>query len=276
MRVHAYRRWQRVASGVLVFLSRFALVYLAVRVAIDIVRTEPTPLLLVIAALLLLVLLPWLVARLLRHGARARLHCNPGLWVLEHKRERIEVPRASIVALRPWAWPVPETGLDVELDTGRILRLGVPTPSELEPWVTHDALWTRVGSDLWMQFAMARSARPGRRLAHWSFKYVVWPSLLAVVLFRAYQYILFGGPLGQYHLFGLGPYLATFARTWLDVATHLVLLAALVRTLVELCAWGLTRVRPGRRRGIRRATELVASAVYYFGAAAVCLGPFLA
>jgi hypothetical protein len=262
-------------SGVLVSLSRFALVYLGLRVAVDVVRREPTPLLLVIAALLLLVLLPWLAARLLRHWGRARLHCHPELWVIEQKRERIEVPHASIVQLRTWAWPAPETGLDIELDTGRTLRLGVPTPHDLEPWVTGDALWGRVGSDPWMQFAMARSAPPRPRLLHGSLKYMVWPSLLAMVLFRAHQFISYGGPLGQYHLYGLGPYLATFARTWLDVAVHLVLLAALIRVLVELCAWGLTRLRPGRRRGIRRATELVASATYYLGAAAVCLGPFL-
>jgi hypothetical protein len=196
--------------------------------------------------------------------------------VLEHGQKQIEIARASIAQLRAWRFPVPETGLDIVLHSGRVLRLGIAAPRELAPLIEHDELCKTLGSGRWMQFAVARSERATHPWVHRSLKFIAWPSLFALVLFRAHQYITYGGPFGQYYLVGLAPYLGSLARTWLDVAVHLLLFAALLRTLAELGAWSLTLAWPTRCRSIRRVAELAASSTYYLGAVAVFLGPFLA
>jgi hypothetical protein len=94
-------------------------------------------------------------------------------------------------------------------------------------------------------------------------------------MFRAHQYITFGGPFGEYDMFGLAVYLRTFALFWHTFFIALLLYAGVWRIAAELLAFTLTWLLPSRAHGIRRATEWLCRLVYYVGAPAIMAQPFL-
>ncbi len=69
-----------------------------------------------------------------------------------------------------------------------------------------------------IRFATARRTHGRRRWPYFVVKYGLVPLVFAIILFRLHQYIMYGGAFGQYHIYGLGPYLRAFLLRWTGVA----------------------------------------------------------
>jgi hypothetical protein len=265
--VHAY---SPVARGIAVVLRLAALLnvlYIAVFIVRDIVTgSRGAPPIAVAMGLAVFSGGPFLVALLLGGAVKGRIAIAPDTLVLTLRRERFEIPLASIRAIRPLWLPLPGPGLRLVLASNRSFarRLVLPDPAAL--LVALDGALPAAQSALAhpaIRFATARRTHGRRRWPYFAVKYGLMPLVFAIILFRLHQYIVYGGAFGQYHLSGLGPYLHAFFLRWMGVAGGLVVYAGLVRFAVELLALGATYLFAARAQGIRRAAEILADLAYF-------------
>lgn len=204
----------------------------------------------------------WLLGRL---GA-ATVDIQPPLLVLTLRRARFEIPLASIVAVRPWALPLPGPGLALEMTSGRLFRyrLQLADPGALIEALASALPAARSALDhRSVAHARARQRHAQRRLRYWLLKFGLFPFVLAVLLFRVHQYISYGGPFGEYHRFGLAAYLKSFGLAWAGITALLVVYAGIFRLVAETLTFSLTWALPGRARGLRRAAEIFCQLVYF-------------
>ncbi len=209
---------------------------------------------------------PILLARLVGHVGKGRLAIEPEKLVLTLRRERFEIPLASILAIRPLRLPLPGPGLRLVLASNRSFerRLVLPDPAALLSALEEALPSARSAlAHPAIGFATARRTHGRRRWPYFVVKYGVVPLAFASVLFRLHQYILYGGAFGQYHLYGLGPYLRAFLMQWTGVAGGLIVSAGLVRFAVEVLSLGGTYLFAAHARGIRRAAEIMADIAYF-------------
>ncbi|WP_224363318.1 hypothetical protein [Hyalangium versicolor] len=228
--------------------------------------------------LVALLLLPWALAALLRRVTSGTLTVEPSRLVLQLRGVHFEIPRDSVSSVEPWKLPLPGAGLALRMKSGRRFQyqLQVENPA---------ALLSTLG--LTLPTAATASAHPGTRFGQalhdlrrrfWdkpAFKFGLFPLLPTGVMFRAHQYITFGGPFGEYDLLGLAAYLKTFAAFWHSFALGLLLYAGVWRIAAELLAFGLTWLLPSRAHGVRQFAEWVCRLAYYVGAPAIMVQPFL-
>jgi hypothetical protein len=223
-------------------------------------------------------LLPTALAWLLRRFTAASLHLEPTRLVLEMRGARFEIPRESVTGVEPWRLPLPGAGVGLRMKSGRLFqyRLQVPHPAPL---------LTALGPALPSATAAAEhpsvlfgQARHDWRRRFWdkpAFKFGLVPIIPTAIMFRAHQYITFGGPFGEYDMFGLEAYLKTFAGYWIGFTTGLLLFACFWRLLAEALAFPLTWLLPTRAPGVRRAAEWLCRLVYYAGFPALMAERFL-
>lgn len=216
------------------------------------------------------VVLPALVAWALVRVRRAQARIEAPTLVVERSSTRIEIPLASIAAVRPWRVPLPRAGVDLQLASGRRWRYGfaLASPYALRPALSaagaalRDA--TRAES-LRECFAQARARARSPRLDHPLVKFVLFPLLPALVAFRLHQVIAFGGTFGEWQTYGFGAWAAGLAIWWASWSLGLMLVAAALRALIEtgsvLAAWR----SPARAGTVRDALEAAGRAVYYLG-----------
>jgi hypothetical protein len=231
---------------------------------------------LVVLRLVLLSLLPLGLVRLLRWWGRATLHVAPGQLVLQLRRVRFEVPTASVESLQPWRLPLPASGFALRMKSGRTFSHGLETGDPLpllDALGQQGSLGSQAAGHPGTRFAQAR-ALVRRRWWHLALKYGLFPLLPTVIFFRAHQYIAYGGPFGQWQMFGLAPYLLALLEYWLIVMTYLVLYAGLWRGLGGLLAFAGTWAAPSRARGVRRFTEWLCALAYYVGLPLLVLARF--
>ncbi|HEU4537857.1 MAG TPA: hypothetical protein VFS00_27245, partial [Polyangiaceae bacterium] len=208
---------------------------------------------------------PWAVNALVRRARRATLGVGAAHLTLTLRGTRIEVPLASIKALHPFALPLPGAGLALELGSGRRFRqrLLLDAPGALLAALAERLPAAREAlARPAVAFADAKHEGTRRRWYFWAVKWGVYPLALAVIVFRLNQFIMYGGPFGQYQMYGLGPYLKSFFNHWAGTAGGFVLYAALVRAFVEPLAYALTWLAPGRARLFRRGAEIVCHGAY--------------
>jgi hypothetical protein len=277
--VHAWRPALRLLAAAAHVLSAVNLLHL---VAISLLGLlEGYDVLSPLALVLRLVafsLLPTALAWLLRHFTTARLVLEPGRLVLELRGVRFEIPRESVTGVEPWRLPQPGAGVGLRMKSGRLFqyRLQVPNPAPL---------LTALGAALPSATSAAEhpSSRFGQARHDWrrrfwdkpAFKFGLFPLIPTAIMFRAHQYITFGGPFGEYDVFGLGAYLKTFAGYWIGFTTGLLLFACFWRFLAEALAFPLTWLLPSRARGVRRTAEWLCRLVYYVGFPALMAERFL-
>jgi hypothetical protein len=225
-----------------------------------------------------LLLLPRALGWLLRRFTAGTLLVEPGQLVLQLRGVRFEIPLESITALEPWKLPLPGSGLALRMKSGRRfeyqLQVADPTAllAALAPRLPAAAPASgHAGS----RFGQARHDWRRRFWDKPAFKFGLFPLLPSAVMFRAHQYITFGGPFGEYDVAGLAAYLKTFAGFWHTFAIGLLMFAGVWRLVAELLAFALTWVLPSRAHGIRRAAEWLCRLVYYVGAPAIMVQPFL-
>ena len=86
----------------------------------------------------------------------------------------------------------------------------------------------------------------------------------ALPAFRLHQVIAYGGTFGEYYTYGLQAYLLGFAAYWWTFTIHLVLYAAVLRTVAEAIVLATAWLAPGRVAGVRTIVEW-AYRLLYFG-----------
>jgi apolipoprotein N-acyltransferase len=258
--VHAYTAIARVASMVLRALAALNFLYLAYLNALDVVTGTRlvTELGLVAQALFFFSVLPWGISLLIRRMARASVEVSPTHLVLSLRGSRYEIPLASITGLRPLLLPFPSPGIGLVMSSGRLFRHRLLSA---DPSVLLSALDARLSLAAnalrhpAVAYAQARHKTARQRWIVGLAQFFLLPLAVHLLLFRLHQMIVFGGPFGQYHLLGLAPYLASFARHWAGVAGAFVVLAGVLRLFAEVSALLLTWIAPSRARLVRRITE---------------------
>lgn len=267
LQVFAYSAPARIVVVSLQLLAALNVLYLAASILYDIVEGAQTaPPEIVALGLAVLSGIPWVAVALIRRLLSATLEIRPTLLVLTLRRARFEIPLASVAAIRPWWLPAPGPGLTLKMSSGRRFRyrLQLADPgaliSAIGPALPSAASTLSHPS---IAYARARHLLVRRRWYFWLVKYGVLPLALTVILFRLHQYIVFGGPFGQYRLFGLTAYLKSFLTFWAGTAGGLVVYAGLVRLLAEVVALALTAALPSRALIVRRSVEIFCQLVYF-------------
>ncbi|MRG91419.1 hypothetical protein [Polyangium spumosum] len=265
--VHAYGPAARTLAVALRLAALLNVLYVAAHIVGDMVTGSKTaPPLAVASGIALFSGGPLLVAFLLGRAHRGKAQIGPERLAIDLRRERFEIPMASIEGVRPWRLPLPGPGIRLVLGSNRSFqrRLALRDPAGLLKALGEVLPAARLALDHpAIRFAEARRAHGRRRWPYFVAKYGVLPLALAIVLFRLHQYIVFGGPFGQYHLMGLGPYVSAFLLRWVGVLGALVVYAGLVRIVVEVLSLGLSYLLPGRAKGVRRAAEILADVAYF-------------
>ncbi|MCY1029838.1 hypothetical protein OV207_00075 [Corallococcus sp. BB11-1] len=216
-------------------------------------------------------LLPLIALRLLRLGTRATVTVRPeGLVLTQSGGAHFEIPFEALASVHPWWLPVPGPGLTLKLRTGRAFAYGLESQDPAPLLTAMGALGEARDHPL-VRYAQARSAKWRRRWYDWLLKYGLVPGVLAAIFFRAHQYISFGGPFGEWQMYGLKAYLFTFVRTWLPVFLALLLFGCFWRALAEALCFGAAWLGPRWARRVRTGAEWTCRALYY-----VALPVFLA
>jgi apolipoprotein N-acyltransferase len=277
-RIELWPRAARAFGAALVALSRGSLLLLLAAVVLG--SDPPVTLGPLVDALLAFALLPAAAARALSALFRAGLSVEGGDVVLRGRGIRLEVPLASIDAVRPWRVPLPRAGFDVHLRSGARLRGAVaaadPRPALRALAAAGVSAAGAAAAHPVLAYAAARAGSPRRPWQHPLLKFVLFGLLPGGAGFYAHQHIAYGGLLGEYHLLGPASWLRTAALTWLHAALLLVLYAAAWRALVEGAAYGAAWRRPADAPRLRRALERGAAALYYATVPALLALRFLA
>ncbi|OJH38922.1 hypothetical protein [Cystobacter ferrugineus] len=278
--VRAWTAPQRLADAVLQALIVAAVLAAAVLILLFTFEGEgnPTPPLRA-GVLALLALGLYVFLRLLRWRSAATLQVEPERLVLERRGDRFEIPTASVESVRGWRLPLPVAGLALRMRSGKSFQYGVqvedPLPV-LEALGQEHAQVREEARHPLTTFAHARATvlRPGALLL--AFKFLLFPLIPGGIMFRANQYITYGGPFAQYRMYGLGPYLQSFFTYWVYFGAALVVYAAILRVPAEVLASGGTWLSPRRARGIRRFVEITCALLYFVGSLALLAVQFLA
>jgi len=279
--VHAWRPALRLLATGAQVLSAGNLLYLVARSLLGLLEglDPPSPLQLVLQ-LVAFSLLPQGLVWLLQRFTAATLDIEraSARLVLQLRGVRFEIPLESVTGVEPWKLPLPGSGLTLRMKSGRRFEYHLQAAAPA-------SLLTALGASL--PAAAAAADHPGSRLGQarhdwrrrlWdtpAIKFGLFPLLPTGIMFRAHQYITFGGPLGEYDMFGLAAYLRTFALYWVSFTTGLLLYAGFWRILAELLAFALTWLVPSGARGFRLAAEWLCRLAYYVAFPALVAWRFL-
>jgi hypothetical protein len=270
-----YGRGWRPVAALLFALSRISLPLLLVLV---VVATDPPidlPLLLQLLALYALA--PALAAHFIRR--KADLALRDAELVLRRADLVVAVPYDAIARVAPWTIPLPGPGATLHLRSGARLRYAIEC-ADLVPLL--NALSATIGGAArtalahpTVVYAHAAAAAPLWRRYHYGCKFVLFALAPTAVFFNAHQHIAYGGPLGEYYMFGAAAYLRTFAVYWLTLVIYLILFAGLWRGIAEIGAWLAAWIAPARATAARRIAERCCQVLYYGGVPALVAVRFL-
>ncbi len=215
-----------------------------------------------------LVLLPLAAAWTIQRIHAARLRIEGGHLLLQQRRQRIEIPLASIASLRAWRLPLPGTGVDLYLQSNRRYLHGIRIADPLALMralaaAGSPAAWSEPASARRADTAAARAAARRPRLDHPLVKFVVFPLLPAIPAFRLHQNIAFGGSFGEWQTYGFKAWLAGLLIWWAAWSIGLMLYAAALRIAGETAVLAASRLRPAcADEVLRRAVRLCRWAFY--------------
>jgi apolipoprotein N-acyltransferase len=213
--------------------------------------------------------LPWAAFLSVRRAFAARMHVEGETLVIEQDHRRTEIPVGEIAALEPWRLPFPGCGFRVRLKSGRLWGEAIEV-YEPVPWV--DALVDAGGSRGFgalrerssVIYAQAVAGRE-RTIPRMFAKYVLFALIPTIPLFRVHQIIAYGGVFGEYHQYGLGPYLAGFAIYWATLVAYLILYGVALRVFVEALSLAAALIAPSSAAAVRRLAELTSRLLFYGG-----------
>ena len=209
---------------------------------------------------------PWAIASWVRRTCTGTFASNATHIILSLRRSHLEIPIAALNAIRPLVIPLPWPGFGFDMQSGHLFRYQVLAN---EPG--------RVLSALAQHAEIAHAALKSPAVAYadakWKYtwrhrllalvKWGLFPLVLAGLLFRLDQYIMFGGAFGQYHLQGLGPYVDSFVTYAAGAASYLVLYASVVRLAVEPLVFALTWLFTAHAGPLRKVGEGICLFAYF-------------
>ncbi|MBA3487550.1 MAG: apolipoprotein N-acyltransferase [Lysobacter sp.] len=214
------------------------------------------------------VVAPALAAWAIQQAFRGTARIEAGMLLLEQRRQRIEIPVDSIVALRPWRLPLPGSGINLQLVSGRRWPQGIALPDPhalLRALAAAGSSVRLAGARRMANLAALRAAEPRRWFDHALVKLVLFPLLPALPAFRLHQHIAYGGTFGEYYTYGLAAYLGGLLIWWVSWAIGLMLVAAALRIVIETATVLALKTNPTRAPDARRALEWLGRLTYYVG-----------
>lgn len=216
------------------------------------------------------VVAPALAAWAIERAFLAQARVEGSLLVLDQRRQRIEMPVASIAALRPWRLPLPRSGVDLRLAAGPYWTRGLALtrPQALRRMLaasgTAVGLEGRLANGL-ADLAQTRADARRPRLDHALLKFALFPLLLALVAFRLHQVIAFGGSFGEYYSYGLAAYLSGLLIWWASWSIGLMLFAAVLRIAIETTVALAMALRSAHVAALRDGLEWLGRLAFYLG-----------
>ncbi|MGO1000126.1 apolipoprotein N-acyltransferase [Lysobacter sp. CA196] len=216
------------------------------------------------------VLLPSVAAWAIERRFAAQASVAGALLVLDQRRQRIELPVASIAALRPWCLPLPRSGVDLRLAAGpRWTRsLALTRPHALRRLLAATGVpigWEGRFAAGRADLIQTRADAHRRRLDHPLLKFALFPLLLALIAFRLHQVIAFGGTFGEYYSYGLAAYLIGLLIWWASWSIGLMLFAAVLRVAIETVVIFAMALRLKHADALRDALEWLGRLAFYLG-----------
>jgi len=217
------------------------------------------------------VMLPLLLAWSIRRVHAARADIADGMLVFTHATQKIEVPIADIVQLHV-AWRGgPGAVLQLGLVSGRrwSTRVAVADPRAFSGLLARsgrDVPWATPMASRIADFIAARAAARHRWLDHGAIKFVLFPLLLGLPAFRLHQHIAFGGTFGELYTYGVGAWLSGLLIWWAAWALGLMLLAALLRIVIDAIMFVMFVAGRTDALAVRKILERSGRVVYYLGA----------
>ena len=186
----------------------------------------------------------------------------------------------SLAALTPWRLPLPSTGLSIRtLDSkSDTLSCSTPNPLRLIEMIREHGIPQEEASRIETGALRYACARARAWSAPWWWFLIKFPGfalLPTIPLFRVHQIIAYGSPLGEYYLYGAGPFLAGFAIYFGTLTIYLVLFAATIRAIAEPLAFVVTIAAPPYSQGFRTTAERACAFVYYLGVPSAVLLRFV-
>lgn len=263
--VRAYSMLLRALSQALPALALVNISYIAVHLVLDVIHgTRSAPPLAVAFGVLLFSGVPVFAAMLLRRAARATVAFGGDEIVLTVGATQYKIPITSVAEVRALKFPFPGPGVALIMKSGAPFRYRLELP---DPIAFLSALpipsAAAVAAHPAIAFGRERALLVRRGPLYLILKYCIFPLVFAIIVFRLHQYIVFGGPFGQYRMFGLAAYLKSFVVEWVGWAGRLVVYGCVVRFTAELIALPLTWAVPSRARAFRRAVEIVCVVCYF-------------
>lgn len=216
------------------------------------------------------VVTPAVAAWAIERAFVAQASVEGALLVLEQRRQRIELPLASIAALRPWRVPLPHSGVDLRLAAGPLWTrsLALTRPRALQRMLAATGVpvgWEGGLANALADLAQTRADARRPRLDHAALKFVLFPLLPALVAFRLHQTIAFGGSFGEYYSYGLAAYLSGLLIWWASWSIGLMLFAAVLRIAIEIVVAAAVALRSAHAAAVRDALEWLGRLAYYVG-----------
>ncbi|MEG3788899.1 apolipoprotein N-acyltransferase [Lysobacter sp. CCNWLW3] len=216
------------------------------------------------------VVAPAVAAWAIERAFVAQASVEGALLVLEQRRQRIELPLASIAALRPWRVPLPHSGVDLRLAAGPLWTrsLALTRPRALQRMLAATGMaigWEGGFANALADLAQTRADARRPRLDHAALKFVLFPLLPALVAFRLHQTIAFGGSFGEYYSYGLAAYLSGLLIWWASWSIGLMLFAAVLRIAIEIVVAAAVALRSAHAAAVRNALEWLGRLAYYVG-----------
>jgi hypothetical protein len=225
------------------------------------------------------VVLPLTAAGLAWRALAADAWIEGDRLVIDRSGGRSEVPLASIARLKPWRLPLPAPGFVLWMRSGRRFPSALATedPSVLLQALAAAGVEGAQAAAAGTLASWARERARTRRGWTWlTVKFPIFALLPTAAAFSAHQHIAFGGLFGQYYLYGLEPYLRSFALFWATSTIYLLLFASALRAPAEALTLLAARVAPPRAAGVRRTVERACQWLYFGAVPAVLALRFLA
>jgi hypothetical protein len=225
------------------------------------------------------VVVPMAVVVWIRHSTAVGVQVDGLTLALARRRLRLEVPCDAIEEIMPWRVPLPGPGLSLRMRSGRRLRYGLALS---DPLPVLEALRNAGGVEAAARvidhpavvYAAARSAHR-KGWPHLIAKFGVFSLFPTAILFNAHQHISYGGPLGQYYMLGLRPYLTTLAIYWATTLIYLILYASVWRGVAETVSLAAAWFAGAYAVRTRRIAEMACAVGYYGGVPLLLLIRFL-
>ncbi len=258
----------RAAAGLLRVFARCTLLWLGVTALLghDVQANSLSQIWMFAAMVLAPEISAWAILR----AFAATATIENGVLVLEQRERRIEINAGDIAAAEAWRLPVPNTGLWLQLASGKRWSHGIALNDPaalLRALVAAGATPALIDSFTGRaaDYARTRASVPRRRIDHPIVKFALFSLVPALPAFHLHQHIAFGGAFGEYYTYGLKAYLTALLIWWASWAINLMVYAAGLRFAIETGTLLSLAVRPAQATALRKTLEFIARLLFYVG-----------